>query len=338
MQDKEIAVSVVVYACHAQRTLLRCLDSLVKQSLRNYAAMEIILLDDGSQDRTHEIALAFQQIHTELIRVHRLQKSTGHAAANNIGIALAQGKYIAFCDADAWAQPDMYAALYDACEADGVQVAVCGIDQPGEQEYFPTAMLKSDALIGSQLIRRDFLAAHSIAFNETLCGGESMLFTAYSLALSERFVTVPKELYHKARRNEPKERPGLRGSCLAVFDALEALILKAGGAAEQSLSLLCTAWAAYLRQVCIQECRESKDSKDFFRRMISLAEEPQTVKIMEKAYSSAFRGEKALAAFFRAFSLRDWIRLERLMRKELQKAKLYALLIMPIKIMTERRL
>ena len=88
--------SVVVAAYNAQATLRACLDSLRRL---NYPDYEIIVVDDGSTDRTGEIASTAEV--KLLTGEHR-----GLAAARNAGIDAAQGEIVAFIDADATADSD----------------------------------------------------------------------------------------------------------------------------------------------------------------------------------------------------------------------------------------
>ncbi len=89
-------VSVVVAAYNAEATLSACLDSLGRL---NYPDYEIIVVDDGSADRTAEIARAAEV--KVLACEHR-----GLAAARNAGIEAAHGEIVAFIDADAAADSD----------------------------------------------------------------------------------------------------------------------------------------------------------------------------------------------------------------------------------------
>ncbi len=88
--------SVVVAAYNAQATLGACLDSLRRL---NYPDFEIIVVDDGSTDRTSEIASTAE---VKLLT----GKHRGLAAARNAGIDAAQGEIVAFIDADATADSD----------------------------------------------------------------------------------------------------------------------------------------------------------------------------------------------------------------------------------------
>ena len=146
MPENEIAVSVIVYARNAQRTLPRCLRALQSQTLRSSAAMEVIVIDGGSSDRTHEIALEFHVAEPDFIRVHRLNSADAFCAEQT-GLALARGKYVAFHDVNAVAPPEIYHALYVYCEKNNAD--------------FAGAKIWGRTLRG-MLARREFLLSHSL--------------------------------------------------------------------------------------------------------------------------------------------------------------------------------
>ncbi|WP_339137572.1 MAG: glycosyltransferase [Candidatus Electrothrix sp. GW3-4] len=90
--------SVIVPAWNAEKTLVRCLKSLTRQTLAQ-ERYEIIIVDDGSTDRTADIADQFSV-------VYHYQENQGPAAARNAGVSLAKGAVIFFTDADCVPDPD----------------------------------------------------------------------------------------------------------------------------------------------------------------------------------------------------------------------------------------
>jgi glycosyltransferase involved in cell wall biosynthesis len=85
-------VSVIVPTFNRAHSLVRCLDSILQQSVSDF---ELIVVDDGSDDATPQTLAAYDH------RVNVLrQENKGVAAARNAGIAVARGQYLAFCDSD----------------------------------------------------------------------------------------------------------------------------------------------------------------------------------------------------------------------------------------------
>jgi len=146
VHGSKIDVSIVVYARNARRNLPRCLRALQNQSLRASAAMEVIVVDGASGDRTHEIALEFQTADPDFIRIHR-QSDADAFCARQTGLALARGTYVAFHEAHEFAQPGMYETLYDACEENALAFAGANI---------------WDRALRNMLLRRDFLLANHL--------------------------------------------------------------------------------------------------------------------------------------------------------------------------------
>lgn len=94
-QPKSPAVSIVIAAFNAEGTIAETLASIAAQTFRDF---EAIVVDDGSTDRTAEIAMkmAAGLPHLTCLR----QPNGGQPAARNAGIAAARGRYVAFVDAD----------------------------------------------------------------------------------------------------------------------------------------------------------------------------------------------------------------------------------------------
>ena len=100
-------VTVIVPAYNMEKYLARCLDSLLAQS---YTDLEILVIDDGSKDRTYEIAERYAGKDGRIKAFHK--ENGGVSSARNLGIEKATGEYILFMDPD------------DLIEADSVEVLV----------------------------------------------------------------------------------------------------------------------------------------------------------------------------------------------------------------------
>ena len=87
--------SVIVPAYNAEPTLARCLDSIIKQAMPDY---EVIIVNDGSTDRTQDIAEAYSAKDSRFRVIHQFNQ--GASSARNTGLSLAKGEWIVFLDAD----------------------------------------------------------------------------------------------------------------------------------------------------------------------------------------------------------------------------------------------
>jgi glycosyltransferase involved in cell wall biosynthesis len=103
-------VSVVICAYNAERTMRPCMESLRRLKYPNY---EVVVVDDGSRDRTAEIAMEFPEF--RLIR----QSNKGLSVARNVGLFAARGEIIAYTDSDCVVDPDWLTLMVRAMVAGG---------------------------------------------------------------------------------------------------------------------------------------------------------------------------------------------------------------------------
>lgn len=116
-------LSLIVTAYNIEDFLEECLQSVVGQTLTD---MEIIVVDDGSSDRTPEIIRRFAAQDAR-IRPILLPENTigGVASAANAGLDAATGTYIGFVDGDDFLAPEMFEKLVGAAQTYGTDLAMC---------------------------------------------------------------------------------------------------------------------------------------------------------------------------------------------------------------------
>jgi len=97
--DSKIKVSVVLSFLNAERFLEQAIESVLRQSFTRW---ELLLVDDGSTDRSTKIAREYAEKHTGVVRYleHHMHRNRGLPASRNVGIRNANGDYIALLDAD----------------------------------------------------------------------------------------------------------------------------------------------------------------------------------------------------------------------------------------------
>ena len=122
-EEKEDLISVIISVYNGEKYLDECLDSLEKQSYKN---LEILVLDDGSTDRTGEICQRHARRDARIFFRH-FSDRRGQGARRNYGIETARGKFIGFVDGDDAAHPEMFTKLRDMLELENTQVAVCNL-------------------------------------------------------------------------------------------------------------------------------------------------------------------------------------------------------------------
>lgn len=99
------------------------MQSLLAQSL---TSLEIIIVDDGSNDGSGERADVYAQQHSNITVIH--QENGGVSRARNTGLAIARGKYVTFPDADDLVKCNMYQTLVEMAETDNLDAAQCNAE------------------------------------------------------------------------------------------------------------------------------------------------------------------------------------------------------------------
>lgn len=112
-------ISIVVPVYNCEKYVAQCLKSILNQT---YSDFEIIVIDDGSSDKSYEICKGFELL-DDRVKVYN-KKNEGVSVARNDGIKKAKGEYIGFVDADDVIHPQMYEKLIGAIEG-SVGVAFC---------------------------------------------------------------------------------------------------------------------------------------------------------------------------------------------------------------------
>lgn len=128
-----VAISVILPVYNTKRYLHRCLDSLLKQSYRNF---EVLLIDDGSTDGCEMICDAYAETDKRVKVFHK--ENGGLSEARNKGLVECRGEYITFLDSDDYLDERYLERLYKAaksCKADFVigQHKVIVEDEKGQR-------------------------------------------------------------------------------------------------------------------------------------------------------------------------------------------------------------
>lgn len=226
-------VSIIVPVYNVEKYLTHCLDTLRNQSYRN---IEIILVDDGSTDRSGAICDQYQQVDSRIRVIHK--ENGGLSSARNAGIQIATGEYFSFVDSDDWVSVYMIETLLDAVVETNSDIAVCGFFCVKENDISPDAMdgtirVMNKETAVEELINwkiRDYawnkLYARKL-FNDILYPvGHNYedMFTTYRLFLkSNQIVQIPDILYYYRIRsgsiaNEARQEKLLKNK----LDALQA--------------------------------------------------------------------------------------------------------------------
>ena len=210
-------ISVIVPVYNAEKQLERCLDTLKNQTYHDF---EVLIIDDGSKDRSAEIAQARAQSDRRFRLIR--QNNAGVSAARNTGIVNTRGEALCFCDADDYMESDMLEKLLS--EFQPGSVTVCNFSHNDSREPvlpMPRRTVPYDFdsdfirtyLVGelggemgfspwNKLFDRKILLDHAILFPKNVKVGEDMIFVLHYLSCCSKIRFVKESLYHYCVRND----------------------------------------------------------------------------------------------------------------------------------------
>lgn len=135
----EKLLSIIVPVYNVQGYLHDCIESLMEQNMDNHL-YEIILLNDGSNDKSGEIVSSFSKLY-ENIRGYHFENS-GLGATRNKGIKLAKGKYIAFLDSDDFVPKKAYSSLIESAEFNNAEIVTSPVERFEDGKYTRSGLHK----------------------------------------------------------------------------------------------------------------------------------------------------------------------------------------------------
>ena len=202
-------ISIIVPVYNIEQYLPRCIESILKQT---YTNLELILVDDGSTDKSGEICDSYANLDSR-VRVHH-KENGGSSSARNAGILLAKGQYVGFVDSDDYIEDDMYKRMVEAAKESGcniIQVARDEIDDKGNlmqaicempkeihkysaEEFMKELLLHiGDCSFCTKLLNRDLF--NDKRFPEGVLNEDFHLLVKM-LSSGEKVVSVPYLGYH----------------------------------------------------------------------------------------------------------------------------------------------
>lgn len=171
---KDISIIVPIY--NAEKYITKCVDSILNQTKKE---LEIILINDGSTDKTEEIIKNYQDKRIKYFK----NKNQGIGKTRNFGIEKAKGKYIMFLDSDDYLEKNACELLYNKAESNNLDLVMCdfykiyanGNIEEVRQPSFKNSSLKDSPKILSEhlspwakIYKRDLIIKNNIRFVENL--------------------------------------------------------------------------------------------------------------------------------------------------------------------------
>ncbi len=183
-------VSVIIPVYNAEKFIDRCINSVLDQT---YKDIEVILINDGSQDSSLKIIEKYSMEHDNIH--YFTQSNKGPGAARNKGIGLANGEYITFIDADDYIEKEYIKNLVS--NSSNMDIVVCGYKRFDQGHHLILEQTPNENIISHfkfistvcKLYNKNFLIDNNLKFSDRKIG-EDMLFTlkCYSLTNKIKFI------------------------------------------------------------------------------------------------------------------------------------------------------
>lgn len=289
---EEPLLSVIVPAYQVEDYLSQCLDSLLAQS---YRRLEIVLIDDGSTDRSVEIARSYAERDPRIVVVE--QENAGLGAARNAGLACCTGELIAFADSDDTVPPNAYRRMVSSLQRSGSDFVVGAIvrDEGGVERMRPwvkraharrrlrvtiddvPAML-TNVMACTKVFRRDFVERIALRFPEGVRYEDQVPITrAYVEA--RVFDVLPDVVYCWRKRDDKSSISQQKGEIQDLLDRLQAQQEVADLLRESASHWVLRTWyVKTFRQDFFAYLRVAADADDAYwgllqERIVSIAQQ-----------------------------------------------------------------
>lgn len=210
MQNKKVSIIIPCY--NVEKFIAQTLESAIAQTLED---IEIIVINDGSSDRTLDIINQYAAIDKRIKIIN--QKNKGLSAARNIGIKLAKGEYIQHLDGDDFLKLDTCKKTYELAKKNNADIVYFNILRLRKNKIFELDVISDlkekkiynnleifkkldkkqlDINIVSKLIKRQLYVKNNIVHYEKISLGEDLFAFQELLLKSKRNIKLNEGLYY----------------------------------------------------------------------------------------------------------------------------------------------
>lgn len=196
-------LSIIVPVYGVEKYIDKCLNSLVKQSLKE---IEVIVVNDGTKDNSQKIIDKYVKKYPDKIKSY-IKENGGQGSARNYGLKKATGEYIGYVDSDDFVEKDMYKKLYNKAKENNYDIVVCGNYNVSEdyQNKNIDAFINNyntdleniffgKMAVWNKIYKRDILIKNKLEFKEKVWY-EDLAFTLKAIMNSNTFAFIDEPLY-----------------------------------------------------------------------------------------------------------------------------------------------
>lgn len=243
MNNPKISIIVPVY--NVESYINDCIESIINQVFKEF---ELILINDGSTDKSGEICDKYAENDNRIKVIHQINKGPG--ATRNLGIKLAKGEYIGFVDSDDTIDKEMYQEMYNLALKNKYDIVACGYKEiyyeKNIEDIFTNPLNGHYELIGeniktnleillcknqilgyaslcNKLYKKDIIIKNNIAIKENIKIAEDLCFNIQLLNVVKSIGSINKAFY-KYRRINSKSLMNDKDNLYFKFDGHQEML------------------------------------------------------------------------------------------------------------------
>lgn len=214
----KIKVSIIIPVYNTEKYLKRCIESVIKQSLKE---IEIIIINDGSPDKSQKIIDKYKAIDSRIKSFYK--QNGGVASARNKGLIEAKGEYILQIDSDDWIKEECIMDMYKKAKELNLDILISDyiLDyENGNEKYVKDLEIQENKIINTneyiklffeskitpaiwnKLYKREIYMKNNILYPEHVSLGEDLATTPLVALVSERIGKINKAYLHYVQNNK----------------------------------------------------------------------------------------------------------------------------------------
>ena len=213
-KNNDILLSVIVPVYNCEKYLDECLSSLTRQGL-NDNEYEVLVVNDGSTDKSAEIALSYCEKYHNFHLLN--QKNQGVSAARNKGLDSARGKYIAFVDSDDYLTDNLYLSVVSLVEKKNFKCFYFGttlnqdkLESFNGDYYIPSKAYSCKMAVWRYLFLNEIIQKHNLRFSVGVKFNEDFLFNYKYIQLANSEVAATAQGLYYVRTHDDSTTAKIR--------------------------------------------------------------------------------------------------------------------------------
>ena len=227
-----IKMTIVIPVYNAEKYLDQCLNSIM---YRKPIDVEVIVVDDGSTDKSFDICKKYEDLSKNIRVFHK--NNTGVSDTRNFAIKKANGKYITFVDSDDFLSDDYYNVILNDLEDDkdiyffeynqvltNRKIAFHINKDNINNKNFVEEIFKDISIGGylwNKIFKLDIIKSNNIYFDKNISYCEDLLFVCSFVKYVEKYKVIEKTLYNYRMRKNSVSNNYVSNKNLCIFDAYD---------------------------------------------------------------------------------------------------------------------